>query len=117
VPHRSSAADDPATIADTVTRRYRVTGIDAPGVPSPMPRWATAVSIADMTDLIAYARQRRPGVGIQIRPNLADWWPELVAAGATDLGGLSPNGDHISPTHPVPSPARVRKRLASRASP
>ena len=30
-----------------------------------------------------------PDVGIQIPPNLADWWPELVAAGATDLGGLS----------------------------
>ena len=45
-------------------------------------------------------------------PNLADWWPELVAAGATDLGGLSANGDHISPEHPFPSPHKVRKRLA-----
>jgi FO synthase len=27
-----------------------------------------------------------------------------VAAGATDLGGLSANGDHISPEHPFPSP-------------
>ena len=46
-----------------------------------------------------------PDVGIQVPPNLADWWPELVAAGATDLGGLSANGDHISPEHPFPSPA------------
>ena len=53
-----------------------------------------------------------PGVGIQIPPNLADWWPRLVAAGATDLGGLSANGDHISPEHPFPSPNQVRKRLA-----
>ncbi len=52
-----------------------------------------------------------PGVGIQVPPNLADWWPELVAAGATDLGGLSANGDHISPEHPFPSPHQVRKRL------
>ena len=52
-----------------------------------------------------------PDVGIQIPPNLADWWPELVAAGATDLGGLSSNGDHISPEHPFPSPHQVRKRL------
>src|SRR6202012_4014363 len=29
----------------------------------------------------------------------------------TDLGGLSANGDHISPEHPFPSPAQVRKRL------
>jgi len=55
-----------------------------------------------------------PGVGIQIPPNLADWWPELVAAGATDLGGLSNNGDHISPEHPFPSPHRMRKQLAPR---
>ncbi|CAA9483377.1 MAG: 7,8-didemethyl-8-hydroxy-5-deazariboflavin synthase subunit 2, partial [uncultured Solirubrobacteraceae bacterium] len=53
-----------------------------------------------------------PGVGVQVPPNLADWWPELVAAGATDLGGLSANGDHISPEHPFPSPHQVRKRLA-----
>ncbi|MDX6656653.1 MAG: hypothetical protein QOH62_1446, partial [Solirubrobacteraceae bacterium] len=51
-------------------------------------------------------------VGVQIPPNLADWWPQLVDAGATDLGGLSANGDHISPEHPFPSPHKVRKRLA-----
>ncbi len=52
-----------------------------------------------------------PGVGIQVPPNLSDWWPELVRAGATDLGGLSANGDHISPEHPFPSPTQVRKTL------
>jgi FO synthase len=34
-----------------------------------------------------------------------------VRAGATDLGGLSANGDHISPEHPFPSPTQVRRRL------
>jgi FO synthase len=52
-----------------------------------------------------------PGVGVQVPPNLSDWWPELVAAGATDLGGLSANGDHISPEHPFPSPTAVRRHL------
>ena len=56
-------------------------------------------------------RRLMPDVGIQVPPNLADWWPELVAAGATDLGGLSSNGDHISPEHPFPSPKQVRERL------
>ena len=65
-----------------------------------------------MKRLIAEAKRLLPGVGIQVPPNLADWWPELVAAGATDLGGLSANGDHISPEHPFPSPHKVRKRLA-----
>ena len=53
-----------------------------------------------------------PDVGMQIPPNLSDWWDELVEAGATDLGGLSANGDHISPEHAFPSPHQVRKRLA-----
>ena len=34
-----------------------------------------------------------------------------MRAGATDLGGLSANGDHISPEHPFPSPTQVRQRL------
>ncbi len=53
-----------------------------------------------------------PGVGIQVPPNLSESWAELVQAGATDLGGLSANGDHISPEHAFPSPHQVRKRLA-----
>jgi FO synthase len=81
----------------------------------PLPRWATEgagpVSIEDMKRLIAETRRLLPDVGIQVPPNLADWWPQLVAAGATDLGGLSANGDHISPEHPFPSPHQVRKRL------
>ncbi len=81
----------------------------------PIPEWAMQgagpVSIDDMKELIAHARRLMPDVGIQVPPNLADWWPELVAAGATDLGGLSANGDHISPEHPFPSPHQVRKRL------
>ena len=64
-----------------------------------------------MKRLIAETRRLMPDVGIQIPPNLADWWGELVAAGATDLGGLSANGDHISPEHPFPSPHQVRKQL------
>ena len=77
----------------------------------PLPSWASPVSIEDMKLLIGQARRLMPEVGIQIPPNLADWWSELVACGATDLGGLSANGDHISPEHPFPSPHQVRKRL------
>jgi FO synthase len=49
---------------------------------------------------------------VQIPPNLADWWLPLVDEGATDLGGLSANGDHISPEHPFPSPHRMRRALS-----
>ncbi|MCW3048775.1 MAG: cofH [Solirubrobacterales bacterium] len=112
VPHQSYYGEEPAQIADEAARSYWRTGVgQAPSLARP--DWATDVTIDDMKDLIAHARRVLPGVGIQVPPNLADWWPELVAAGATDLGGLSANGDHISPEHPFPSPHQVRKRLAA----
>ena len=80
----------------------------------PLPDWATPVSVDEMKPLIAESKRLMPDVGVQVPPNLADWWPELVEAGATDLGGLSSNGDHISPEEPFPSPHQVRKELAPR---
>jgi FO synthase len=112
VPHRRYYGEEPADIAGDAAERFWRTGVSE----SPhrdLPVWATPVSIEEMKQLVAEARRLLPGVGIQIPPNLADWWPELVAAGATDLGGLSANGDHISPEHPFPSPHQVRKRLAA----
>ncbi|HEY7829380.1 MAG TPA: 5-amino-6-(D-ribitylamino)uracil--L-tyrosine 4-hydroxyphenyl transferase CofH [Solirubrobacteraceae bacterium] len=124
VPHQRYYGQEPAQIADEAAREYWRTGIDGGGSTRarpelPLPAWANggkdaggkAISIADMKRLIAETHRLMPDVGIQIPPNLADWWPELVAAGATDLGGLSANGDHISPEHPFPSPHQVRKRL------
>ena len=121
VPHGSYYGREPAEIAGAAARRRWSTGIaqppgtDAPGGRDPigMPAWATPVSIDDMKRLVAECGRLMPGVGVQVPPNLADWWPELVRAGATDLGGLSANGDHISPEHPFPSPHEVRKRLVA----
>ena len=111
VPHASYYGREPADIADAAARRRWATGIgDAPH--HELPKWATPVSIDEMRRLIAEARRLMPDVGVQVPPNLAEWWPQLVAAGATDLGGLSANGDHISPEHPFPSPHEARKRLA-----
>jgi FO synthase len=111
VPHDRYYGQEPAEIADEAAARYWRTGIgDQPDLP--LPAWASEVSIEDMVDLVGHVQRLMPGVGIQIPPNLADWWPELVEVGATDLGGLSANGDHISPEHPFPSPHQVRKTLA-----
>ena len=111
VPHQSYYGQEPAEIADEAAREYWRTGV-ADGRPElPLPEWACPVSIEDMKRLVAETRRLMPDVGIQIPPNLADWWGELVATGATDLGGLSANGDHISPEHPFPSPHQVRKAL------
>jgi len=120
VPHQRYYGEEPAEIADAAARAYWQTGVasdsESGGAaferPSlPLPDWACPVSIEDMKRLIAETKRLMPDVGIQIPPNLADWWSELVAAGATDLGGLSANGDHISPEHPFPSPHQVRKEL------
>ncbi len=80
----------------------------------PLPDWACPISIDDLEFLISETSRLMPDVGVQVPPNLSDWWPELIDAGATDLGGLSANGDHISPEHPFPSPNQVRKELAPR---
>jgi FO synthase len=111
VPHQSYYGREPAAIATEASERYWRTGIsDGPVMDAP--DWATPVSLDDLRALVGETRRLLPGVGVQVPPNLSDWWPELVGAGASDLGGLSANGDHISPEHPFPSPAHVRKRLA-----
>lgn len=111
VPHERYYGREVAEIADDSARRYWQTGIvEHPEVE--LPKWACEVTIDDMKGLVAQCKELMPDVGIQIPPNLADWWPELLAAGATDLGGLSANGDHISPEHPFPSPHQARKTLA-----
>ncbi|HEX3978025.1 MAG TPA: 5-amino-6-(D-ribitylamino)uracil--L-tyrosine 4-hydroxyphenyl transferase CofH [Solirubrobacteraceae bacterium] len=111
VPHQSYYGEEPADIAEGAAAEYWRTGVSA-GPVLDAPKWASPVSLQDMKRLIGEARRLMPEIGIQVPPNLSDWWPELVEAGATDLGGLSANGDHISPEHPFPSPAQVRKRLA-----
>jgi FO synthase len=115
VPHDRYYGQEPAQIATAAAERYWRTGLHE-GPEVPVPTWAQGgagpIDIEGMKRLIAVSRELMPDVGVQVPPNLADWWPELVAAGATDLGGLSANGDHISPEHPFPSPHQVRKRLA-----
>jgi FO synthase len=111
VPHRRYYGEEPADIATDAAETFWRTGVSA-AQQHGAPKWSTPVTVEDMKRLIGEARRLLPEVGIQVPPNLADWWPELVAAGATDLGGLSANGDHISPEHPFPSPYQVRKRLA-----
>jgi FO synthase len=105
VPHQRYYGDEPAEIADRAQRRGAVA--DA----APMPPWGDAVSLDELKGLVEAARELLPGVGVQVPPNLSDWWLELVAAGATDLGGLSANGDHISPEQPFPSRHKMGKEL------
>jgi FO synthase len=113
VPHPRYYGAEVAEIANQ-NSRIRWRGGEAPAAPASVPEWANPVSIDEIKRLIGECRRLMPDVGIQVPPNLSDWWPELVEAGATDLGGLSANGDHISPEEPFPSPHQVRKELAPR---
>jgi len=111
VPHRKYYGEEPAEIATEAAEAFWRNGLHT-GPDVPAPDWASPVGIEDMIELVREARRiLGPDVGIQVPPNLSDWWPQLVEAGATDLGGLSQNGDHISPEHPFPSPHQVRKTL------
>jgi FO synthase len=127
VPHPRYYGAEVADIADEAARerwdepqqsasgpRTPTAPVRGGDAPRPLPDWATPVTLDDMKGLVAAARELLPGVGVQIPPNLSDWWMDLVDEGATDLGGLSANGDHISPEHAFPSPHQVRKRLAAR---
>src|SRR3954465_12384076 len=110
VPHPRYYGREPAEIADAAQRGDRG---EAAGE-LPVAEGANPIARDDMRTLVRECRRLMPDVGVQIPPNLSDWWLPLVEDGATDLGGLSANGDHISPEHPFPSPHRMRKQLAPR---
>jgi FO synthase len=113
VPHPRYYGAEVAEIADEASQERWTGGeVDAPS--APVPDWANPVSIDEIKFLIQESKRLMPDVGVQVPPNLSEFWPELVEAGATDLGGLSANGDHISPEEPFPSPHQVRKELAPR---
>jgi FO synthase len=110
VPHPRYHGQEVGEIADSAARE-RWAGGEVVTRDAPLPGWANPITLDDLKRLVRRCRELMPDVGIQIPPNLSDWWSDLVREGATDLGGLSANGDHISPEHPFPSPHQVRKRL------
>lgn len=114
VPHPRYYGREVAEIADDAAReRWGEDGAPPSSLSQfEVPEWASPVGVDDIKRLIRECKRLMPDVGVQVPPNLSDAWAELVEAGATDLGGLSANGDHISPEEPFPSPHQVRKELA-----
>src|SRR3954464_8151772 len=109
VPHPRYYGEEPAEIADVTQNK----GLSDPAQRVPLPAWASEIPLDDMRVLVRACQEFLPGVGIQIPPNLSDWLLPLVEEGATDLGGLAANGDHISPEQAFPSVHRMRKALAA----
>jgi 7,8-didemethyl-8-hydroxy-5-deazariboflavin synthase CofH subunit/7,8-didemethyl-8-hydroxy-5-deazariboflavin synthase CofG subunit len=72
-------------------------------------------TLADMEDAVRMARAvLPPSVTVQVPPNLLlSGWTSLVAAGARDLGGVSANGDSVSPSLPWESVAAMHAKASS----
>jgi len=66
---------------------------------------------ADYLDAIALARVILPGeIHIQAPPNLSENFGELLDAGVSDWGGVSPvTADHVNPERPWPSLEQLRE--------
>lgn len=58
------------------------------------------LSLEEYKELIAYSKEIMPGVAVQIPPNLNPYWLDLIEVGAEDLGGISPEGDHVNIDNP-----------------
>jgi len=74
------------------------------------------VSPQGLVQAVTLARQiLPPAVAVQIPPNLVDdgTLQTCLAAGATDLGGLSPI-DEVNPDYAHPTPANLAQRIAPR---
>ena len=72
-------------------------------------------TLSDMEDAVRTARSLLPeSVTVQVPPNLLlDGWVSLVDAGARDLGGVSANGDSVSPSLPWEPVQRMRDKAGS----
>jgi FO synthase len=88
---------------------------------TPMAAWSPP-DAATMGVAVRAARELLPaGIKVQVPPNLlagattatADW-SDLLDDGARDLGGISLNGDSVSPGHPWPAVAEVERIVRGR---
>lgn len=71
-----------------------------------------APSFEELRETVAAAREILPAeVLVQIPPNIAPRFVELVEAGARDLGGISPDGDRINPRERWLAPCAYAARL------
>lgn len=78
-------------------------------------QWCAPPSFDEMYDTVVMARDVLPDeVTVQIPPNIAARFVELVEAGARDLGGISPDGDRINPDERWLSPRVYAELLSAR---
>lgn len=82
-----------------------------PHAKTAMERWS-APTVAELRETVELARTVLPAeIVVQIPPNIAPDVLEFIAAGARDLGGISPDGDRINPQERWLAPERYRAML------
>jgi 7,8-didemethyl-8-hydroxy-5-deazariboflavin synthase CofG subunit len=70
-------------------------------------------SFEELRDAVRMARAILPSeVSVQVPPNIAPRFVELIQAGARDLGGISADGDRINPAERWLAPAAYQSALA-----
>ena len=106
VPHQSYYGREPAMIAGDAAAEYWRTGVWS-GPELEAPDWSCEVSVADMRRLVEHARRLLPGVGIQVPPNLSDWWVDLVEQARATSAACGPTATTSHPStrsRPRPGP-------------
>jgi len=71
---------------------------------------AQEISTGELKELIDLCKEELPEVSLQIPPNLNSNWPDLLALGFNDLGGIS-EIDLVNSENPWPPIEQVRKIL------
>jgi len=68
------------------------------------------ISLEEYKELITFIKDNSD-ISVQIPPNLYPDYVQLIKAGVSDLGGISPEIDLINPEQPWPDPVDIRNRL------
>ena len=72
---------------------------------------AQEISKEELKEVIDLCQEEIPDVALQIPPNLNSNWPDLLALGFNDLGGISNGTDLINPESPWPPIGKMKKIL------
>ena len=74
---------------------------------------AQKLSTGELKEIASLAREALPDVSLQIPPNLNPNWPDLLALGFNDLGGINQT-DMVNSENPCPPIKEMAKILQSK---
>jgi len=72
---------------------------------------AQSISLKEYAELVKVCKQTMPGVHLQVPPNLANNWSDLLEIGFDDLGGIGFDEDLVNPGYPWPSIDSLKNKM------